>query len=90
MDYWRLPAKEYYEAGVKAAMDEWSLFPGFATAAVTDAGKNGYLLQPGIAYNGADALNLSIHNTGLNPVFSESINSVFHYRNLLPFLPSHL
>jgi hypothetical protein len=53
-----LTAKEYYEAGVKAAMDEWSLFPGVFSPAVTDAEKNNYLLHPSVAYSDADALKL--------------------------------
>jgi hypothetical protein len=53
-----LTAQEYYEAGVKAAMDEWSLFPGVFSPAVTDAEKNNYLLHPLVAYNDTDALEL--------------------------------
>jgi hypothetical protein len=53
-----LTAQQYYEAGVKAAMDEWNLFPGTFSPAVTDAEKNGYLLHPLVAYNDADALKL--------------------------------
>jgi hypothetical protein len=53
-----LTAQQYYEAGVKAAMDEWSLFPGTFSPAVSDAEKNGYLLHPAIAYNDANALRL--------------------------------
>ena len=51
-------AQQYYEAGVKAAMDEWALFPGTFSPAVSDADKNGYLLHPAIAYNDANALKL--------------------------------
>ena len=53
-----LSAQEYYETGVKAAMDEWNLFPGTFSPAVSDAEKDNYLLQPDIAYNDADALEL--------------------------------
>ena len=53
-----LTAQQYYEAGVKAAMDEWALFPGTFSPAVSDADKNGYLLHPAIAYNDANALKL--------------------------------
>jgi hypothetical protein len=53
-----LTAQEYYEAGVKAAMGEWSLFPGVFNPAVTDAEKNNYLLHPLVAYNDTDALEL--------------------------------
>lgn len=51
-------AQEYYEAGVRAAMDEWNLFPGTFSPAVSDAEKNNYLLQPAVAYNDANALKL--------------------------------
>jgi hypothetical protein len=51
-------AQQYYEAGVKAAMDEWALFPGVKNPAITDAEKNTYLLQPAIAYSDAKALEL--------------------------------
>jgi len=50
--------QQYYEAGVKAAMDEWNLFPGTFSPAVSDPEKNNYLLQPAIAYNDSNALNL--------------------------------
>ena len=53
-----LTPQQYYEAGVKAAMDEWALFPGTFSPAVSDAEKNGYLLHPAIAYNDANALKL--------------------------------
>jgi hypothetical protein len=53
-----LTPKEYYEAGVKAAMDEWSLFPGVLTPAVSNTEKNNYLLRPEVAYNDTDALRL--------------------------------
>jgi Starch-binding associating with outer membrane len=51
-------AQQYYEAGVKAAMDEWNLFPDTFSPAVSDAEKDNYLLQPAIAYNDVDALEL--------------------------------
>jgi hypothetical protein len=50
--------QQYYEAGVRAAMDEWALFPGTFSPAVSEAEKSGYLLHPAIAYNDANALNL--------------------------------
>ena len=53
-----LTAQQYYEAGVKAAMDEWNYFPGVFTPAVTISEKNNYLLRPGVAYNSTDALQL--------------------------------
>jgi hypothetical protein len=51
-------AQQYYEAGVKAAMDEWSLFPGTFSPAIFDVEKNNYLLQPAVAYTDAKALEL--------------------------------
>lgn len=53
-----LTPKEYYEAGVKSAMDEWSLFPGVLSPAITTSQKNTYLARPGVAYNSANALEL--------------------------------
>jgi hypothetical protein len=53
-----LTTQQYYEAGVRAAMDEWSLFPGTFSPAVSDAEKNSYLANPAIAYNDANALRL--------------------------------
>jgi hypothetical protein len=53
-----LTPQQYYEAGVKAAMDEWALFPGTFSPAVSDAEKNAYLLQPAVTYNDANALKL--------------------------------
>lgn len=51
-------AQQYYEAGVSAAMDEWSLFPGTLSPAVSNTEKTNYLLNPSIAYNTVDALKL--------------------------------
>ena len=50
--------QQYYEAGVRAAMDEWNLFPGTFSPAVSVAEKDGYLLQPAVAYSAANALQL--------------------------------
>jgi hypothetical protein len=50
--------QQYYEAGVRAAMDEWALFPGTLSPAVSDAEKNNYLLHPAIVYSDAKALEL--------------------------------
>jgi hypothetical protein len=51
-------AQQYYEAGVRAAMDDWNYFPGTFSPAVSNTEKDNYLLGPGVAYNDADALNL--------------------------------
>ncbi len=53
-----LTAQQYYEAGVRAAMDDWNLFPGTFSPAVSDAEKDNYLLGPEVAYNDANALEL--------------------------------
>ena len=53
-----LTAQQYYEAGVRAAMDDWNLFPGTFVPAVSDAEKDNYLLDPEVAYNDANALKL--------------------------------
>ncbi|MEO6313482.1 MAG: SusD/RagB family nutrient-binding outer membrane lipoprotein [Chitinophagaceae bacterium] len=50
--------QQYYEAGVRAAMDEWNLFPGVFNPAVSVAEKDAYLLQPAVAYSPANALKL--------------------------------
>jgi hypothetical protein len=50
--------QQYYEAGVRAAMDDWNLFPGTFSPAVSNTEKDNYLLGPAVAYNNADALKL--------------------------------
>jgi hypothetical protein len=39
-------------------MDDWNLFPGTFSPAVSNTEKDNYLLQPAVAYNSTDALNL--------------------------------
>jgi hypothetical protein len=51
-------AQQYYEAGVRAAMDDWSYFPGTFSPAVSNTEKDNYLLGAGVAYNKTDALML--------------------------------
>ena len=51
-------AQQYYEAGVRAAMDDWNLFPGTFSPAVSNTEKDNYLLGSGVAYNDANALKL--------------------------------
>jgi hypothetical protein len=51
-------AKEYYEEGIIASMDEYSIFPNTAGALPTAAEKAAYLTRPGVAYNATDALML--------------------------------
>jgi hypothetical protein len=50
-------AKDYYEEGIIASMDGYSIFPNTGTLPTT-AEKSGYLTNPGVAYNATDALNL--------------------------------
>jgi len=50
--------QQYYEAGVRAAMDDWNLFPGTFSPAVSNTEKDNYLLGPAVAYNNTDALKL--------------------------------
>ncbi len=51
-------AQQYYEAGVRAAMDDWNLFPGTLSPAVSNTEKDNFLLGAGVAYNSTDALKL--------------------------------
>ena len=49
-------AQEYYEEGVRASMDAYTLFPN--TAPIPAALQSQYLTVPGVAYNDAEALAL--------------------------------
>lgn len=49
-------AKTFYENGIKADMDVYTLFPN--GTAVTTAEKDAYLAQPNVAFDAANALNL--------------------------------
>jgi hypothetical protein len=49
-------AQTYYENAIKADMAVYSLYPG--TTPISTADVNGYLAQPGVAYNPTDALKL--------------------------------
>ena len=53
-------AQQYYENGVKADMENYSLYlseTGSSLPQVSAAEESAYLSQPGVAYNAADALN---------------------------------
>jgi hypothetical protein len=50
--------QEYYEEGIIASMDAYSIFPNTAGALPTATEKSNYLANPGVAYNATDALNL--------------------------------
>ncbi|MEO8948432.1 MAG: SusD/RagB family nutrient-binding outer membrane lipoprotein [Mucilaginibacter sp.] len=50
--------QQYYEAGVRASMDEWALYPNVQSPPVTEAQKVSYLAQAGVLYNDANALKL--------------------------------
>ena len=49
-------AQQYYEEGIIASMDGYSIFP--STVPITSAEKTGYLQNPGVAWNNTDALKL--------------------------------
>jgi len=49
-------AREYYNAGVKASMDEYSLYPTVPNPAIPTATQDSYLNQASVAYNEANAL----------------------------------
>lgn len=51
-------AQQYYEAGIKASMDEISLYPNVPPAAINAGLQNSYLTNAGVAYNSANALEL--------------------------------
>ncbi len=51
-------AQQYYEAGVKANMDEYSAYPNVPAIAVAPNIKDGYLAQPAVAYSATNALRL--------------------------------
>lgn len=50
--------QQYYEAGVRAAMDDWNYFPGTFSPAVSNTEKDNFLAGAGVAYNDANALML--------------------------------
>lgn len=52
-------AQQYYEAGIRASMDEYDLYPNtLKPKAIPTAIQDQYLQVPGVAWNNADALNL--------------------------------
>ncbi|PRY55550.1 SusD-like starch-binding protein associating with outer membrane [Arcticibacter pallidicorallinus] len=51
-----LTAQEYYNAGVKASMDEYSLYPTVPNPAIPGSTQDSYLNQPAVAYSAANAL----------------------------------
>jgi hypothetical protein len=51
-------AREYYEEGVRASMDEYNLYPNVSNPAVPASLQDSYLANPSVAYNDADALRL--------------------------------
>jgi len=50
--------QQYYEAGIKASMDEWSLYPNVPSTAISVAEENWFVAQPAVLYNSANALQL--------------------------------
>jgi hypothetical protein len=51
-------AEQFYEDGVKAAMDQWSLYPNTPDIAITPQEQEDYLDHPDVVYNDTDALEL--------------------------------
>ncbi|MEO8173879.1 MAG: SusD/RagB family nutrient-binding outer membrane lipoprotein, partial [Sediminibacterium sp.] len=49
-------AQKYYEDGIKASMDEWTLYPG--TTPIPTSEKDNFVTHPLVAYNAVDALKL--------------------------------
>lgn len=53
-----LTDQQYYEAGVKASMDDYSKYPNTPNPAITAGQQGNYLAQPGVAFSNANALEL--------------------------------
>lgn len=53
-----LTAQQYYEAGIRASMDEYSLYPNTPEIAIPGGLQDSYIAQPGILFNDASALEL--------------------------------
>jgi len=53
-----LSTQQYYESGIKASMDEYSLYPNVPKPAISVAEENWYVNQPAVLYNSANALQL--------------------------------
>lgn len=54
-------AQQHYEEGVRAALDEYSLYPngyGTGTVSISTAEKDAFLANPGVTWNPANALRL--------------------------------
>ena len=51
-----LTAQQYYEAGIRASMDEYSLYPNVSNPAIPTALQSSYLTDPSVAYSPVDAL----------------------------------
>ncbi|OLY94394.1 Starch-binding associating with outer membrane [Cnuella takakiae] len=51
-------AQEYYEEGVRAAMDEYTVYPNVQSPAIPLPLQNSYLAHPAVAFNPAEALRL--------------------------------
>ncbi|MEP6610371.1 MAG: SusD/RagB family nutrient-binding outer membrane lipoprotein, partial [Mucilaginibacter sp.] len=53
-----LSTQQYYEAGIKASMDEYALYPNVQTPAISLAEENWFVAQPAVLYNNTNALQL--------------------------------
>lgn len=54
-------AQQYYEAGVRAALDEYSIYPngfGSGNVSIPAAAQDAYLAHPNVVWNATDALRL--------------------------------
>lgn len=51
-------AQQFYEEGVRASMDQWSLYPNTPDVAISIADQDTYLSHVDVAYNDTDALEL--------------------------------
>jgi hypothetical protein len=75
-------AQEYYEEGVKASMDEYSIYPngfGAGTIAIPLALQNEFLAQPSVAYSAAEGLRL-INTQYWVASFSNGVESWANFR----------
>jgi hypothetical protein len=53
-----LTTQQYYEAGVRASMDEYALYPNVQSPAIPGALQTSYLAQASVAFNAGNALEL--------------------------------
>jgi hypothetical protein len=49
-------AQQYYEEGIRASMEEWSLYPNTPDVAITEEETEAYLSQPEVAFDAGNAI----------------------------------